>query len=174
MRSCREGKTSLKQLQHMCALCSLTTVHAVSFRDIGSCSSTVTRRWCHTVVARHPHIGQGYGRRRYGAWPVAAKSGTARRLGVGRRRQQQAIYCAIVAMQSAWRKKIERTATQEWAPAGPPAPHPERPVSTRADRYADRVWEGRMLSATKNVRRATGGLRVTCDRARPGGVVAPH
>ena len=95
------------------ALCSSTTVDAVSFHDI-------------------PRSSGGLG-----LWPGPTCGWVVGgRRSVGRSRPQRAIYYAIVA-----RKKIARTAAQRWALARSPRP-PGAPRIRARGQGAYRLWEG--------------------------------
>ncbi len=59
----------------------------------------------------------------------------------------------------------------------PTHPHPERRGPARADRVHHSTGcgkRGKVLSAIRNFRRGSGGLRETCGRATPGGLAEPH
>ena len=108
-RSGTEGKTSLKQLRqnvvHSAARQRSKLCRSMTYRA----QSAVTRRW----RARHPRIGQG-------AWPACGGvvgDGTASAVA-----DRSAQFTAPSWQCHRGQKKIERTATQDWAPARPPTP----------------------------------------------------
>jgi hypothetical protein len=137
--------------RHQSMLCRSTTYRAQS----------ISSRHEHVVVmfgAQHPRIGQG-------TWPVCGGVVVGRHC-VSSGRPQSTIYCAIMIVA----KDNGGTATQEWAQAPPPSPHPAHPgLRARANGGGGEYREGeggRLRSVIENVRRASGGLRETCHGGR--------